>query len=76
VSGADTRIAAVEAILEREGIAGHASVAGHVDDVAALAVGPEHLARLAELAPEIKALGFRYVAIELEGDGQETGTPP
>lgn len=65
MSAADARIAAVEAILAREGIAGHATVAGHMGDVAALAVAPAHLARLAELAPEIKALGFRYVAIEL-----------
>ena len=65
MSPADARIAAIEAILAREGIAGHATVAGHAGDVAALAVGTEHLARLAELAPEIKALGFRYVALEL-----------
>ncbi len=65
MSEADTRIVALEAILAREGIVGHASVAGHVGDVAALAVASEHLARLAELAPEMKALGFRYVAIEL-----------
>ena len=65
MSAADARLAAVEAILAREGIAGQATVAGHMGDVAALAVAPVHLARLAELAPEIKALGFRYVAIEL-----------
>ncbi len=65
MSAADTRVAAVEAILAREGIAGRAAVAGFAGDVAALTVGPESLARLAELAPEIKALGFRYVALEL-----------
>lgn len=61
----DARIAGVREILAREGIEGDVSVAGHAADVAALAVAPEHLARLAELAPEVKALGFRYVAIEL-----------
>ncbi len=73
MSEGDARIAAVQAILAREGIEGYATVAGHVGDVAALAVAPEHLARLAELAPEIKALGFRYVAIDLAG---EAGTAP
>lgn len=62
----DTRIGAAEAILAREGLPGKVSVAGHAGDVAAVIVPPEHLARLAELAPELKALGFRYVAIDLE----------
>ncbi len=75
MSTPDARLAAVEAILAREGIAGRASAAGFADDVAALLVAPEALARLAELAPEIKALGFRYVAIELEPEADESSVP-
>lgn len=73
MSGADTRVAAIEAILAREGIAGRAAVVGFAGDVAALTVAPDQLPRLAELAPEIKALGFRYVALELAGE--EGGAP-
>lgn len=65
MTGQDPRVVAVETILAREGIAGRAATAGHAGDVAALTVAPQELARLAELAPEIKALGFRYVAVEL-----------
>lgn len=66
---ADPRILAAEQILAREGIEGRVAIAGHAADVAAVSVRMEHLARLAELAPEIRAVGFRYVAIDLpEGD--------
>ncbi len=65
MSDVDARLRAVEAILAREGIVGTASAVGHARDVASLAVSPEHLPRLAEVAPEIKAVGFRYVALEL-----------
>lgn len=65
MTDADARVRAVQAILAREGISGTASAVGHAGDVASLAVSPEHLLRLAEVAPEIKAVGFRYVALEL-----------
>jgi hypothetical protein len=61
----EARVRAVEAILAREGIVGTAAAVGHAHDIASLAVSPEHLPRLAEVAPEIKAVGFRYVALEL-----------
>ncbi len=75
MSTRDARLTAVEAILAREGIAGRAAAAGFAGDVAALLVAPEALDRLAELAPEIKALGFRYVAIELEPEADESSVP-
>ncbi len=75
MSALDTRVAAIEAILAREGIAGTAAVAGFAGDVAAVTVAPEALERLAELAPEIKALGFRYVALELPAEGGEGAGP-
>ncbi len=75
MSAPDTRVAKVEAILAREGIAGTAAVAGFAGDVAAVTAAPEALDRLAELAPEIKALGFRYVALELPAEGGEGAGP-
>ncbi len=68
MNGADSRVAAAEAILAREGIPGRVSVTGHAADVAAVSVALDYLPRLAELAPELKGLGFRYVAIDLEAD--------
>ncbi len=65
------RVRAVEEILAREGISGQVQIVGHAADVAALTVALEHAPRLAELAPEIKRLGFRYVAMDLEA-----GSPP
>jgi hypothetical protein len=65
VSAPDPRIEAVVAILAREGIEGRIAVAGHARDVAAITAAPAQLARLTGVAPEIKALGFRYVALEL-----------
>lgn len=62
----DERIRAVEALLSREGIEdAHVSVAGGAGEVAALSVTYHHAARLAALAPAIKALGFKYVALDL-----------
>ncbi len=72
MSAPDTRAAAIQAILAREGIAGSVAVVGFAGDVAAVTAPPEALARLAELAPEIKALGFRYVALELPAGGGES----
>jgi hypothetical protein len=60
------RLDAAQAILAREGIPALVTIAGHARDVAAVSAAPEHLARLAELAPEVKALGFRYLALELQ----------
>jgi len=62
----DPRISAAGDVLRRAGIAGfHVDVAGHARDIAVLHAPPDALARLADLAPEIKALGFRYVAVDL-----------
>jgi hypothetical protein len=62
----DERTQAVEALLRREGIEGaRVSVAGGAGEIAALAVEHRHAARLAMLAPAVKALGFKYVALDL-----------
>jgi PP-loop superfamily ATP-utilizing enzyme len=63
----DTREVAAERLLAEHGLAGvRVRTAGHEREVAAIAAPPSALARLAELAPAIRALGFRYVALELE----------
>jgi hypothetical protein len=65
-AGADPRVEAVAALLRREGIDGaRVGVAGHRGEIAALEVPPDALPRLAELAPEVKAIGFRYVAVDM-----------
>jgi hypothetical protein len=67
---ADERVEAVEALLRREGIEGaQVSAAGGAGEIAALSVEHRHAARLAALAPAIKALGFKYVALDLAGGG-------
>ena len=60
----DDRLTAARRMLEREGIEGTVSVAGIDGEIAAVQ-GPPHLRdRLAALAPDIRSLGFRYVALE------------
>jgi hypothetical protein len=43
--------------------------AGQALEIAAVAAPVSELVRLRELAPAVKALGFRYVALELGADG-------
>jgi hypothetical protein len=64
----DPAAAAVE-LLRRAGIAAEVAVAGADGEIAAVSVPPAAVHQLAELAPEIKALGFRYVTVELLPDG-------
>jgi chitinase len=61
------RIAAVAELVAREGIVcGGISVAGAQGDVAVLRTAAVDADRLAALSRGIKALGFRYVTIDLE----------
>jgi PP-loop superfamily ATP-utilizing enzyme len=68
---ADERIAPAERILYEAGLpAVRVQVAGHENEVALLRVAAADRARVAagvdgELSRRIKALGFRYVALEL-----------
>ncbi|HEY8483185.1 MAG TPA: hypothetical protein VIL13_01145 [Longimicrobiales bacterium] len=65
-AASDPRIAQAERLLREHGIEGaRVSAAGHQSEIAAVEVSAAHIARLVELAPEIKALGFRYVAVDL-----------
>jgi len=61
----DSRVGRAEALLEREGIAASVTAAGLDGEIAAVRAGPEVLRELRRLAPRIRALGFRSVALEL-----------
>lgn len=63
----DPRVREAERLLAERGVAGaRVGVAGHQREVAAIVAPPASFALLVELAPAIRALGFRYVALELE----------
>ncbi|MBI4544626.1 MAG: hypothetical protein HY703_05505 [Gemmatimonadetes bacterium] len=73
-AGADHRVEAVERLLRDRGLEGvRVTAAGHEREIAALETAAPHLAKLARLAPEIKALGFRYVAVDLAA-ARQAGT--
>jgi PP-loop superfamily ATP-utilizing enzyme len=66
----DERVARAERLLAARGFAGaEVSVEGHEREIAAVRVPAGAWERLAEdegvLATEVKALGFRYVALDL-----------
>lgn len=66
----DERLAAMAALLDREGIDYEGvAVAGAGDDVAVVRTGDVDADRLAAIAKRVKALGFRYVTIDLESVG-------
>lgn len=70
----ETRGAAAEAILRSHGVDGaRVRVAGPDAEVALVQVEPRHALSLLDeagsrIVAEIQALGFRYVALDLEGD--------
>lgn len=65
------RLEAVRRLLHSAGLAGVAvTAAGHRSEIAAVVAPASDLARLQELAPAVKALGFRYVALEQRAGGE------
>lgn len=64
VRPAEDRLAAARRLLEREGVPGEVRLAGMEDEIAAVRGEPGLRERLAVLAPEMRSLGFRYVALE------------
>ncbi|HLU25552.1 MAG TPA: hypothetical protein VKZ58_07585 [Longimicrobiales bacterium] len=63
---ANEKCRAAEALLHENGLPGaRVRAEGHAEEIAAVNVPPESVAKLAALAPAIKALGFRYVALDL-----------
>ena len=66
----DTRAFAAERVLAAHGVAAEVTVEGHEREIAAVRVADGAWERLlgdegAEIAAEVKALGFRYVALDL-----------
>ncbi|MEJ2186872.1 MAG: hypothetical protein P8Z36_13150 [Gemmatimonadota bacterium] len=69
------RVGAVRRLLHTAGLSGATvEAAGHESEIAAVVAPASELARLRALAPAVKALGFRYVALELGAVG--AGQPP
>ena len=75
----DPRVAAAERVLAGHGVAADVSVEGHEREIAAVCVAESAWARMlgdegAAIAAEVKALGFRYVALDLgDEDGGAAG---
>ena len=65
MSAQEDRLARARDLLAREGVTAPVSVAGD-GDIVVVRSDPSLRPRLARLAPEIRALGYRYVAIELD----------
>lgn len=63
-SALEARLSAVRRLLDREGVQGEVSAVGLDGEIAAVQCGPDQRGLLAALAPEIRSMGFRYVALE------------
>lgn len=68
-------MAEAERVLATHGVAADVSVEGHEREIAAVRVGEDAWTRLlgdegAAIAAEVKALGFRYVALDLAPAGR------
>lgn len=66
----DPRVAEAERVFAAHGVAADVTVEGHEREIAAVRVGEDAWARLlgdegAAIAAEVRALGFRYVALDL-----------
>jgi hypothetical protein len=65
----DERVERARAMLAREGVLAEVGVAGADDDILVVAFDRSLPSTLARLAPAVRALGFRYVTMEVEGGG-------
>lgn len=61
----DARTDRAEGLLAEAGLAASVSAAGRDGEIAAVRAAPESVGELRRLAPRIRALGFRAVALEL-----------
>lgn len=61
---ADARLATARALLRGAGLEGEVEAVGLDGEIAAILIEPEARESLARLAPQIRSLGFRYVALE------------
>ena len=60
-------------LLADAGIDAAVTVAGQEGEIAAVRAQPERLEDVARLAPAMRALGFRYVALELDASPERPG---
>lgn len=67
----DQRAVAARTLLQEAGfVDARVGVAGHDRSIAVIATGRfDAIDELAALAPRVKALGFRYVTLDLGGEG-------
>ena len=70
MSDATLRAASAARVLAEAGIDVDVSVAGPSDEIACVRAPAQRLAEIALHAPAIRALGFRYVALDI---GSEAG---
>lgn len=68
--GAGAPVERAAALLREAGVEAEVRGAGREGEIAAVTASPGALERLREVAPEIRALGFRYVALDLTGSDQ------
>jgi len=62
----DPRLLSVERLLRERGLEGvRLAVAGHRDEIVAISVTIRQAPLIGDLAGEIRALGFQYVALDL-----------
>ena len=69
MSQAPASLAAARERLRREGLDTATSVAGHARDVLVVHARIADLGRVRAVSSGLKALGFRYVTIDLATDG-------
>lgn len=67
----DPRVAEAERVFAAQGVAADVAIEGHEREIAAVRVGEDAWGRMlgdegAAIAAEVKALGFRYVALDLD----------
>lgn len=74
----DSRVAEAERVFAIHGVAADVSVEGHEREIAAVRVAEDAWGRIlgdegAAIAAEVKALGFRYVALDLAAPDDDDG---
>ena len=76
----DARIDAAERVLAAHGVQADVSVEGHEREIAAVRVPDGAWERMmgvegAAIAAEVRALGFRYVALDLAEEEERSDAP-
>lgn len=67
----EDRLGRAREILNRAGVGAPLRAAGFAGDIAAVTGPPSLREPLARLAPKLRSVGFRYVALELEHESRK-----